>query len=47
MTCEAHSREMAEQIAFDVNEDEPHLYIPSTRKIGDLQIVHPLAWDTH
>lgn len=35
----------AEQTAWDVNEDEPHVYVRGTRKISDLQI-DPLAWDT-
>jgi len=46
LVCEARSRELADQIASDVNEDEPHVYIRSVKKIGELRIVHPLTWDT-
>lgn len=46
VVCDAASREPAEQIAWDVNEDEPHVYIRSIRKLDELQIIHPLSWDT-
>jgi hypothetical protein len=42
--CRARDRESAERIALDVNEDEPHAYVLGTRKIAELQIVHPLTW---
>jgi hypothetical protein len=42
--CRARNRESAERIALDVNEDESHAYVLGTRKIAELQIVHPLAW---
>jgi hypothetical protein len=45
LVCEARSRSLAKQIAWDVNEDEPHVYILGVRRIGELQVIHPLAWD--
>jgi len=45
LVCEARSRSLAEQIAEDVNEDEPHVFVCSVRKLDELQIVHPLTWD--
>jgi hypothetical protein len=46
VVCDARSRELAEQIAWDVNEDEPHVYIRNIRKLDELQIINPLSWDT-
>lgn len=44
LVCEARSRSLAEQIAGDVHEDEPHVYLRSVRRLDELQIVHPLTW---
>jgi hypothetical protein len=42
--CRARNRAQAEQIAADVNEDVPHVYILSVQ-IADLQVVYPLVCD--
>jgi hypothetical protein len=44
VTCEADSSDQAEQIAADVNDYVPSVDILATRRISELQIIHPLAY---